>query len=236
MSARTKFKIGILAGGGGTTFEAVHNATQTGDLADTNIACVISNNGLNNPDAEIWEKATRLGVDIHHVSNKTQVDCTLPIIKGKPATGTISYEASARIAELTDLYGLDMLVALGFMRRVIGKALKEIPIANIHHGPLPETAGKHGIHIDEEVMIQGLDYSGPTLHWMDKRFDGDGLPMYDLDQNNLSLIIGHEPVKVTSAMRQEWQDHGTAKLLQAEDMRVEKLHVPGWIHLALEQL
>ncbi len=225
-----------MASGDGSTFEAVHYAIETGELKDTEIAFVICNNGPNNLSAGIWERARRLDIDIFHVSNLTERTCTVPVVGGQPVKGTVSYEASERMAELSEQYDIRMLVALGFMRKIIGKVIKEFPIANAHHGPLPETTGKYGKGIDEAVMEQGLDFSGPTFHWMDKRIDENGLPIYDLDQSNLALIIGHERVLVTKAMRREWRDHKTATLLQAENVRVEKLWVPKWINLALGQL
>lgn len=231
MAQGPEFRIGILASGGGTTFEAVHEAIQTGELTDTEIAFVICNNGQSNPDASVWEKANRLGVDIFHVSNKTQENCTLPIVDGESVKGTISYEASERMAELAKQYDVNMLVALGFMRKVIGKVLEDFPIPNEHPGPLPATAGKHGTGVQEEIMKQGLAYSGPTMHWMDRNLDEHGLPGYDV-----GAIIGHQPVEVTSEMKAEWADSGTVDALKREVMRVEKLWVPKWIHLALEQL
>lgn len=107
----------------------------------------------------------------------------------------------------------------------------EVPVANTHPGPLPATAGEHGTGVQEKVMQLGLEYSGPTFHWMDERIDVDGLPQYDSGAQ-----IGHEPVKVTEDMAIEWAEEGTVDALKDEVMRVEKLLVPKWIHLALEQL
>jgi folate-dependent phosphoribosylglycinamide formyltransferase PurN len=179
MASIPEFRIAILASGGGTTFEAVHTAIETGELQDTEIAYVVCNNGPKNPDARVWEKAQRLGVDIHHISNLTQEPCTLPELDGGPMSGTISYEASEKLVGLAEGYDIDMYAALGYMKRVIGPAIEQIPIANTHPGPLPATAGEHGTGVQEKVMRLGLDYSGPTFHWMDDRIGIDGLPQYD---------------------------------------------------------
>lgn len=227
-------RIGVLASGGGSTFEAVQDAIETEEITGIEIAVVVCNNGPENPDARVWERANRLGIDIVQISNKTERTCTLPEINGEPVKGAISFEASKKMMSLADDRGLSMYVGLGFMKKIIGEVLQGIPIANEHPGPLgPDklTAGKWGTGVQEEVMRQGLEYSGPTMHWMDTRLDEHGMPAYDTGQE-----IDHKPVKVTNAMRQEWEQNGTVDLLKYEVMRVEKLWVPSWIVKAAEQI
>lgn len=229
-----QFRIGVLASGGGSTAEAVKEAIDTGDLPDTEIAFIASNNSAANPEAGVWERAERLGIPIHHISNKTQPECTLPEHEGLVLPGTISYEASEKMLQMADEYGVHMLVALGFMKRVVGRVLEEVPIANTHPGPLgPDriTAGYHGTGVQERIMQLGLRYSGPTFHWMETEVDEDtGLPAYDAGKE-----IGHFPVKVTDQMQAQWDNSGDVTLLKNEVMRVEKLWVPSWIHKALRQ-
>ncbi len=231
MPEKSERRIGVLASGAGSTFEAVHKAIETDKLANVAIAFVICNNGPTNPDALVWEKARRLGVNIFHVSNRTQEKCTLQMVNGVPGTESISYEASDRIFELATSYKVDLIAGLGFMKRVIGKTLAEIPIANAHPGPLPITAGQHGAGVQEVIMKNHCNFSGPTLHWMDTELNADGLPAYDV-----GAVIGHEPVAITDTMRAEWQDGRSVEILRQEVMRVEKDRIPGWINLALEQL
>ncbi|HMS50087.1 MAG TPA: hypothetical protein PKA02_01450 [Candidatus Saccharibacteria bacterium] len=224
-----EFRIGVLASGGGTTFEALQQSILDGQLVGVSIEFVICNNGPTNPDAGVWGRAERLGVPTYHVSNTTQKQCTLP-----ETGGTISYEASEKIVSIADSnHAVHMLVTLGYMKRLIGDVL-EIDIANTHPGPLgPDrlTAGFHGDGVQEEVMRKKLPYSGPTFHWLSKELDADGLPAYDMGPE-----IGHEPVAVTDEMRAEWEEFGTVKELKAEVMRVEKLWVPAWVGVARDQV
>jgi phosphoribosylglycinamide formyltransferase-1 len=233
MAGEAKYRIGVLASGSGTTFEAVQEAINEGELADTEIAFVICNNGINNPAARVWERAGRLKVPIFHVSNQTEGSCTLPEGSNGVVYGTISHEASQRMLTISKVRGVNMLVGLGYMKRIIGPVLQEIPIANAHRGPLPETAGKHGDEIEQAVFAQGLPASGPTLHWMDKRLDEWGLPAYDTGP-----IIGHEPVTVTPSMRIQWflSHYNMVDDLRDTVMAVEKQVMPGFIHKALEEL
>lgn len=235
MAGSDNARIGILASGGGTTFEfGVHDAIQTGRISGVEIGVVICNNGPNNPDAQVWERANRLGVDIVHISNLTQDTCTVPTVKGEPVKGTISFEASEAMLALAKNRGLDLMVGLGFMKRIVGPALQELSFANEHPGPLGPnllTAGKWADGVQEKVMELGLAYSGPTMHWMDKRVDKNGLPTYDTGPE-----IGHEPVEVTDDMLAEWMATKKVKLLKEAVMQVEKEKVPLWIVKALGEL
>ncbi len=231
MTDNPEFRIGVLASGGGSTFEAVQDAIGANELPNTTIAFVACNNGPNSSNAGVWERADRLDIPIHHISNKTEKACTLPEIDGNEVEGTISYEASEKLVQLADEYGVSIFVALGFMKKIIGKVLEEVPIANTHPGPLPETQGFHGTGVQEQVMQLGLEHSGPTFHWMDTRLDKNGLPAYDTGAS-----IGHQPVTVSPEMQQEWEQFGTVNKLKNEVMRVEKLWVPTWIHKALGEV
>jgi folate-dependent phosphoribosylglycinamide formyltransferase PurN len=75
---RDKLRIGVLASGSGSTFEAVYEASQDSGAPNfqpnLEIGLVISNSSTSG----VWERAHRLGVPILHVSNLTQDKCTLP--------------------------------------------------------------------------------------------------------------------------------------------------------------
>lgn len=223
-----EFRIGVLASGGGTTFEALQQSILDGQLVGVSIEFVICNNGPTNPDAGVWARAERLGIPIYHVSNRTQRECTVP-----ETPGTISYEASEKIVQYADDYGAHMLVTLGYMKRLIGDVL-EIDIANTHPGPLGPnrlTAGFHGDGVQEEVMRKKLAFSGPTFHWLSRELDADGLPAYDMGEE-----IGHKRVNVTYEMWAEWRNARAVTLLKKEVMRVEKLWVPTWVGMARDQV
>jgi folate-dependent phosphoribosylglycinamide formyltransferase PurN len=231
MTAADRPRIGILASGSGSTFEAVFESIQEHGLPDADIAFVICNNGPDNPKAGIWERCQRLSVPIYHISNATQPTCTIPEIDGEPVSGTVSYEASDRMCELAEEYDIPLYLALGFMRKLIGSVLHKVPIANEHSAPLPATAGKRLIEAQEKVMRDGLSHSGPTMHWMGRDLDEHGLPIYDNGP-----IIGHEPVEITDEMRKEWEEKQTVSLLTAAVRSTERRKVPEWTQDALQQV
>lgn len=225
-----KDKVGVLASGEGTTFEAVWRAIDHGAIDNTEICFIVSNSSNNG----IWARAHKFGVPIYHISNLTQDTCTLPQVDGSDAKGTISYEASEAIADLSQEYDVKMLAALGFMKRVVGRVLREVPIMNLHQGPLgPDkiTAGLKTSEIQDYILANGYKYSGPTVHWMGTKLDSNDMPEYDDGEE-----IGHEPVAVTSAMREQWRMHHSSELLEDEVKKHEKIWVPIWIRDALDQL
>lgn len=226
--SRSKPEIGVLASGSGSTFEAVYHAIEKKKLP-YKIGFVACNNGPEK--AGVWERAQRLGVPIFHVSNKTQKFENYPEVNGQPVSGTISYEASQALLDLADNKGVHMLVGLGYMKRIIGKVLEGIPISNSHPGPLPATAGEHGEGVQRRALQLGLEKSGPSFHWMDKRVDENGMPQYDSGP-----IIGHMPVDITRAHRDEFADTNGVDLLMNEVMDIEKECVPIWIVRALDQI
>ncbi len=241
-------RLGVLASGGGSTFEHVQNAIDAGELPNTEIGLVVCNWSEKN-DPGVWERARRLHIPIIHVSNVTEEartgQCTVPKVPYEdgnimvPVRGTISREVSDRLVSLADDRGLHMYVGLGYLKLIIGSVLEQIDIANLHPTPLPATAGKYGEEAHKEIMRQRLPYAGATFHWMDKIVGKDGLPPYDIaSQADVDrLRIGRDRFRVTRKMRREWRNHGTVTRLQEKGMAREKhFLVTEWIPRAEEQI
>lgn len=223
-------KVGVLASGEGSTYEALWWAIHHGAIEDTEIAYIVSNRS----SGRLWSRARKLGTPILHVSNMTEETCTVPQTDGADAKGTISYEVSDRLVELARQHEIKMYVALGYMKRIVGRVLDEVPILNLHQGPLgPDkvTAGLAGADAQQYILRTSRDYSGPTMHWVSSELGHDGLPVYDDGQE-----VGHEPVAVTRKMREEWERTGSAQLLEEEVRYMEKIWVPHWTRDALDQL
>lgn len=223
-------RVGVLASGEGSTYEAVWWAIHHGVIEDTEVAFIATNRST----GKLWSRARKLGTPIVHVSNITEETCTLPQTDGADTKGTISYEVSDRLVELAEEHDIKMYVALGYMKRIVGRVLDEVPILNLHQGPLgPDkiTAGLAGGDAQEYILRRGYPYSGPTMHWVSTEFGGDGLPVYDDGQE-----VGHEPVAVTRRMREEWEKTGSAQLLEDEVRYMEKIWVPHWVRDALDTL
>jgi phosphoribosylglycinamide formyltransferase 1 len=88
---------------------------------------------------------------------------------GKPGEkGEQTLEESDAITKLCE--GFDLVALLGYMKKVRGSLL-DLAVVNTHPGPLPETAGLHGIHIQERVLELGLTHSAQTLHYVVGEYD-----------------------------------------------------------------
>lgn len=154
--------IAILASGSGTTAEYVVHATLSGVL-QANVGLVITNNS----DAGILQRIARLNKQYHlsieslHISGATH--------PGGPAQpGEQTDQEAEAIADACREFSLVAL--LGYMKKVRG-GLLDRPTVNTHPGLLPETAGYHGIHVQERTLELGLPHSGQTLHFVNGNYD-----------------------------------------------------------------
>ena len=179
MSEQVRPRIAILASGSGTTAEAFIHATMT-DSVDAAVGLVISNNG----NAGVFDKVDRLnnqyrglGIDVLHISGVTNPD-------GKVAKGEQTLAESAAVCEAIQERDISLVALMGYMKRVNGKLLetfghqdfpeggyKSARIINTHPGPLPETRGLFGVHVQEEVLRLGLRNSAQTLHEVAAGYD-----------------------------------------------------------------
>ncbi|HSW37409.1 MAG TPA: formyltransferase family protein [Candidatus Saccharimonadales bacterium] len=224
MAIGSENRIGVLASGSGTTFEAARLADLSGAM-DATIAFVV----CNNPGAGIWERADKLGLGkhIYLINNNDPFKDEV-----EPPKGVITVAASTEILRLAmEVYDVKMLFALGYMKRVVKPALGGLVIANWHPGPLPATANTIGEDASKKALELGLSHGGPTAHFMDPEESEDGLPPYDG-----GMIIGHAPVEITDAHRHEYETTGRATLLFADVQVAEKAHTPEWIDQAVRQI
>jgi phosphoribosylglycinamide formyltransferase 1 len=188
--------IAILASGSGTTAEYVVRATQTGVLR-ARIGLVV----CNNLGAGVFGRIERLnkqyGLQIPavHVNGKTHP-------AGTGGRGEQTLEESEAIVNLCK--GIDLVVLLGYMKKVTGRLL-DLPMVNTHPGPLPETAGLYGLHVQEHVLESNLGYSAQTLHWVTGDYDRGEV-----------IAVHHVPVALGD----------TAETLFDAVQATEKAHLP----------
>ncbi len=172
-------KLAILASGSGTTAEAVARATQSGVL-DAEISLIVHNN----PDAKVVDQPTikRLPVATMCINSHTHPG------PGAPRKGELTDTESMAIAEAAVQAGVDLVLLLGYMKRVRGALLDQFGfdaskhsraadarMLNTHPGPLPQTRGLHGSGVHQRVfeLYQAgeLARSGPTLHAVAEDYD-----------------------------------------------------------------
>jgi phosphoribosylglycinamide formyltransferase-1 len=110
----------------------------------------------NKADAQVLERASRLGVD-SVVADKAKLH--------DPAV----------MMPLLGNYQADFIVLAGFLPLVPDYILEAYPrrIINIHPALLPKYGGKgmHGMHVHEAVVAAGEVETGITIHLVDEQYD-----------------------------------------------------------------
>ena len=150
------FKIAVLVSGGGTNLEAVLKAVESGDIPDTEVVGVISNN----EGAYALERAKNHGVPGFCISPK-------------------NFESrddfhKALLGKLDEL-APDLIVLAGCLLKIPEEMVKKYPrrIVNIHPALIPAFAGKgfYGLKVHEAALERGVKITGATVHFVDEILD-----------------------------------------------------------------
>ena len=136
-------KLGIMASGSGTNFEAIAKAIEDKRL-DAHIQVLI----YNNPDAKVKLKADRLGLPavlLDHRKYKRREDLEQAIV------------------EVFQQYEVEWVIMAGWMRIITKVLLNEFPnrVINIHPSLLPSFPGIRGV---EKALEAGVKITGCTVH------------------------------------------------------------------------
>jgi phosphoribosylglycinamide formyltransferase-1 len=136
-------KLGVMASGSGTNFEALAKAIATGEL-NAEILVLI----YNNPEATVKARAEKLGIPailLNHRDYKTRKALDQAIVK-----------------VLKD-YGVEWVIMAGWMRIVTEVLLDSFPnrVINIHPSLLPSFRGIDGV---EQALAAKVKITGCTVH------------------------------------------------------------------------
>lgn len=142
-------KIAIFASGRGTDFQAIVDASRSGDV-DLNVALLLCNRS----DAFVVQRAK---------------DCGLPYVvidhRGKSRE-----EFDREVHEVLMEYDIELIVLAGFMR-VLSKwfvSMWRDRIVNIHPSLLPSFPGAHA---HRDALEYGVKITGLTIHFVDEDVD-----------------------------------------------------------------
>ena len=149
-------KIAVLVSGGGTNLQAIIDAIDNGEITNTQIVTVISNN----PGAYALQRAADKGIDAKCISPKTFENREL---------------FNKALLDAVDESGADLIVLAGFLV-VIPQEMTvkyENRIINIHPSLIPAFCGKgyYGLKVHEEVLKRGVKVTGATCHFVDAGTD-----------------------------------------------------------------
>jgi len=115
-------------------------------------------------------------------------------------------------------HGIDFIILAGFLKKLPAEIVDKFKdrILNIHPALLPKFGGKgmHGMAVHRAVIEAGEEYSGPTVHLVDNKYDH-------------GEIIIQKKIKLN--------EDETAETLQKKVLEVEHIIYPEAIKLLEER-
>jgi len=154
--ANQRVRLGIMASGSGSNFEAIVQAIHSGQL-NAEVPILI----YNNPTATVVERATRLGIPAICLNHR------------QFATRELLDQA---IVEVLLSYQVDWVVMAGWMRIVTPVLIHAFPnrVLNIHPSLLPSFKGGKAI---EQAFESGVKITGCTVHHVVTEVDSGDIVM-----------------------------------------------------------
>ncbi len=148
--------ISVMASGGGTNFQAIIDAIESGEIRNAEIRLLIASNDK----AGALARAKKAGIETKVISAADIHD------KDKLA--------EAIIAAL-DEADTDLVVLAGYMSILDAPIIREYDkkIINIHPSLIPKFCGRgmYGIKVHEAVLAAGETVTGATVHYVDEGVD-----------------------------------------------------------------
>jgi phosphoribosylglycinamide formyltransferase-1 len=149
-------KIAVCVSGGGTNLQAIIDAIDNGEIHNTEIAVVISNN----KNAYALERAAKAGIEGVCIS---------------PKDFASREEFNKAFLEKLDSYNVDLVVLAGFLVVIPPEMIRkyEYKIINIHPSLIPSFCGTgyYGLKVHEGALARGVKVTGATCHFVDEGTD-----------------------------------------------------------------
>ncbi len=146
----------VLVSGGGTNLQAIIDAVEAGEITNTRISGVISNN----KNAYALKRAQKHGI---------KSLCISPKDFGSRA------EFNRNFLEAVDGLNPDLLVLAGFLVVIPPEMIERYRnrIINIHPSLIPSFCGTgyYGLKVHEAALLRGVKVVGATVHFVDEGTD-----------------------------------------------------------------
>lgn len=148
--------IAVCVSGGGTNLQAILDGIEQGEITNTRVAAVISNN----PGAYALERAENHGIEGVCISPKQFPD---------------RESFNRAFLEKLDSYQVDLLVLAGFLVVLPESMIQKYRnrIINIHPSLIPSFCGTgyYGLKVHEGALARGVKVTGATVHFVDEGTD-----------------------------------------------------------------
>jgi len=147
-----KLRLAALLSGGGRTLLNIQGLIEAGRLPAE--VCVV----IASRECKGAERARNAALDVRVVERRE-----LPDVEAY----------TARIVEILDEVGVDLIVLAGFLSFWKIPPRYEGRVMNIHPALLPSFGGKgmYGRHVHEAVLAAGCKVSGCTVHFVNNEYD-----------------------------------------------------------------
>lgn len=168
-----KVKLGAIASGSGSNFEAIVEATESGILKDKAIVELLI---CNKAEARCMERAKN-----HNIP--------YVLIESDKHKGTRE-EFDLKMIDMLKKYNCELIVLVGYMRFVSKIFINAFNgnVMNIHPSLLPSFKG---MHAHRDVLEYGVKVSGCTVHFVDPQEDHGPIilqkcvPVFDSDTEDI---------------------------------------------------
>ena len=167
-------RVVVLVSGGGTNLQAIIDSVESGNVPNTELVGVISNN----KDAYALERAKNHNIPAFGISPKDY------------ETRELFHEAlMEKLAELK----VDLIVLAGCLIKIPDEMVREYNnrIINIHPSLVPSFSGVgfYGLKVHEAALERGVKITGATVHFVNEIVDGGKI----LNQKAVEVMEGDTP-------------------------------------------
>ena len=167
-------RVVVLVSGGGTNLQAIIDSVESGNIPNTELVGVISNN----KDAYALERAKNHNIPAFGISPKDY------------ETRELFHEAlMEKLAELK----VDLIVLAGCLIKIPDEMVREYNnrIINIHPSLVPSFSGVgfYGLKVHKAALERGVKITGATVHFVNELVDGGKI----LNQKAVEVMEGDTP-------------------------------------------
>lgn len=149
-------RVAVMVSGGGTNLQAIIDAVKSGEVTNTELVAVISNNA----DAYALTRAKENGIAAYCISPKDYAD---------------RESFNDALLEKVNSLQVDLIVLAGFLVRIPEKMVHQYShrIINIHPSLIPSFCGVgyYGLRVHEAALEKGVKVTGATVHYVDEGMD-----------------------------------------------------------------